>query len=508
MAIEPVTREERFLAAAGGQNVNPPTAITRKEQLLQGIIDAVKSGGGNGSGENVTQKEVITTVTVGSDAVVLDSTAPEQVVNLAWTVENARTVPAFDNYYLSRNDYAMPLAFVTTGYTSLWGSIYGNKDAYVQGHQYFQALKYRMDGDSTATLHSAALYPSSEMRGTGWIYGLATPPGNAGANFSIKNTNTGTGVIDYLYCIDITAMQEAGLVTEGITLAELAELFGGLELLPGQDYPGGTIGNGTATLSIDRGGQISTVDNSSATATVKGGDTLSVEGGSVTFMLKVLKTVTAGDNKEWDGVVVVNCGDSLTDPEINADRKYPDLIAEKQGNTVVNMGKGGTGYWRGHEDGNAFYQRMATIPANADVVTVFGSINDWRIYNEGVEIGTASDTIEAGTLAGYINECVNVIQDKAPYAQIALITAMPYHGIREDIQESLANIIVEVARYRKIKCLDLYHESGFRVDDPTFATVYCTDYSETADTYGHPSNLAHEKIIAPEFMELLRRMIL
>ena len=45
MAIEPVTREERFLAAAGGRSVTPPAPITRKEQLLQGIIDAVKSGG-------------------------------------------------------------------------------------------------------------------------------------------------------------------------------------------------------------------------------------------------------------------------------------------------------------------------------------------------------------------------------------------------------------------------------------------------------------------------------
>ena len=45
MAIEPVTREESFLATAGGRSVTPPTPITRKEQLLQGIIDAVKSGG-------------------------------------------------------------------------------------------------------------------------------------------------------------------------------------------------------------------------------------------------------------------------------------------------------------------------------------------------------------------------------------------------------------------------------------------------------------------------------
>lgn len=45
MAIEPVTREERFLAAAGGRSVTTSEPITRKEQLLQGIIDAVKSGG-------------------------------------------------------------------------------------------------------------------------------------------------------------------------------------------------------------------------------------------------------------------------------------------------------------------------------------------------------------------------------------------------------------------------------------------------------------------------------
>ena len=47
-----------------------------------------------------------------------------------------------------------------------------------------------------------------------------------------------------------------------------------------------------------------------------------------------------------------------------------------------------------------------------------------------------------------------------------------------------------------------------RVRNPIFASVYTTDYSETAESYGHPSNLAHEQLIAPEFMELLKRMLL
>ena len=148
------------------------------------------------------------------------------------------------------------------------------------------------------------------------------------------------------------------------------------------------------------------------------------------------------------------------------------------------------------------------VPADADIITIFGSVNDWRTKNSNVAIGTASDTIEDGTLAGYINECINVAQAKAPYTHIALITPLDYYGIPDDIMKNIANIIVEVAKHRRIKCMDLYHDSGFRVDDPVFAAVYTTDYSETADTFGHPSNLAHEKIIAPAFMELLKRMVL
>ena len=41
--IKPITRQEMFLAKAGGQDVEVPKPITRREKLLQGIID---NGGG------------------------------------------------------------------------------------------------------------------------------------------------------------------------------------------------------------------------------------------------------------------------------------------------------------------------------------------------------------------------------------------------------------------------------------------------------------------------------
>ena len=468
------------------------------------------SGGGN-----TTQKEEITTVSVGSEAVVLDGTAPEQVVNLSWAVDNTRTIPAFTNYYIAKNNISYPRTFNATAYTQTWSSSAGNgnDDAFVSGHQYFQAMYYRMDGDSSAVLLTGGLNGlitptnSATVTGSGWIYLLSTPNSAGAATMGFMNTGAGTGTIDYLYCIDVTALQETGTIT-ATTVNELAELFGGLELIPGRDYEGGSVGDGTATLSINRNGETITVDNTSSTATVKGGDILSVEGGSVTFLLTVLKTVAADEASVWSGKKWVAFGDSLTDESINADKKYYRYIEEKTGITVTVMGKGGTGYYKTYDSGTAYGQRMAQVPADADIITIFGSVNDWHTKSANVEMGNASDTMEAGTLAGYINECIDVAIEKAPYAQIALVTPMDYHGLPDDTLEGIANIIKAVAAYRKIKCLDMYHESGFHVDNPVFAQQFTTDYSETAESYGHPNNLAHERLIAPEFMELLKRMLL
>lgn len=47
VSIKPITREEMFLAKLAGQNVNTPQPITRKEKMMQRIIDNGISGGGD-----------------------------------------------------------------------------------------------------------------------------------------------------------------------------------------------------------------------------------------------------------------------------------------------------------------------------------------------------------------------------------------------------------------------------------------------------------------------------
>lgn len=461
-----------------------------------------------------TEKTVIATATAGTP-LIIDSQAAEQTVNLAWNVPEAKTIPAFANYYVAKNGISYPRAFDTNGYTQTWNAAnyHGNADAFVSGHEYFCAMEYEMDGDSTAQIQSwgNSVTPSGTdvISGSGWVYGVAAPVNVNAANFVLKNTSSGTGTIKHLYCIDVTALLDAGTISS-VAINDLVALFGGLDLVPGQDFAGGTTG-GTATLTIARGDTQQLVDSPASTATIKGSDVLSVSAGTVSFVYVTTEITSSGTaaGKQWADKKWCAFGDSLTDPTINATTKYHAIIADKTGIAVTVLGKGGTGYYKTKDDGTAYYQRMANCPSNADVITIFGSVNDWNaIRNGGLTIGNPSDAMSAGTYSGYVNECIDVAIRKAPYAQIALITPMDYHGLPDETLESIANALLAVAKYRKIKCLDMYHTSGFRVDDATYAQTYTTDYSATAESYGHPSNVAHERLIAPAFLELLKEMVL
>lgn len=50
MALEPITREEKFMAMAAGEAVGKLTPITRQEMFLKQIADSAGGGGGGGTG--------------------------------------------------------------------------------------------------------------------------------------------------------------------------------------------------------------------------------------------------------------------------------------------------------------------------------------------------------------------------------------------------------------------------------------------------------------------------
>lgn len=473
----------------------------------------------NSNTSGVITEEATKTISVGTEEVTLDSSVKEQEVNLIWEVPGAKNIPAFENYYKATST-SYPRKFNANSYVNLWSTNggHGNADKFVSGHKYFHAMHYIMDGDSSAVVMNKGSYitptGSLTVTGSGWVYVLATPSSaTSSTTFGFSNTGTGTGTIDYTYCIDITALQDSGVIT-ATTVNELAEIFAELPLVPGQNYEGNTTSGG-ANLIITRNGEETVIPHTETIANIKGGDVLRTDTGKVTFSAIYIKTITNSgggssvvSSTNWEDKKWVAFGDSLTDETINATKKYHKHIQEKTGINLVVMGKGGTGYYTTHDSGTCFYQRMQNVPADTDVITILGSINDWKYSNLGIEIGTATDTADSGTLCGYMNKCIDVAIEKAPYAQIALISAPYYRGIALDKQEALCTALQGVARHRRVKFLDLYHESGFRIENDVFAQQFTTDFSTTDETFGHPNNAFHEKYLTPDIYQLLKRMLM
>lgn len=492
--VETVAPEEPAAASLSG---------TKEKPVLN--LSIPKGEKGTVEGIEVSTSK---TVTVGKDsAVTLDEAIQSQQVQLQWKIPGVKVVPPFTNYFLEKSSISYPRE-LWGGFNQFWSSsaAHGNADAFVSGHNYFWAFKYEMDGDSTVQVYNSSASNtqtpggSMTLTGTGWVYQLNAYLGH-NSSYCMLNNLSGTGRVIYTYCIDITALQ--GTYSDvPSTLSELAELFGELPLVPGQNFAGATIGGAdNVFLNVTRGEDSFRVSCLEASAVLQGGDVLQTTDGSAVFGV-VLKKVFAQERR-FVGKKWVAFGDSTTDPSINATKKYCDYIVEETGITLVNMGMGGTGYWRTNENGTAFYQRAKQIPADADVITCFGSINDWKYVNSGLEIGAASDTLESGTICGYINEFINVCREVAPYAQIALISMQPNRGILKSTMDNLNNAIKSVAAYRKIKFLDLWNESGLRTDDSVKA-YYFTD--PDSEVMCHPSNEGH-RLIYPDILQLLNRMV-
>lgn len=209
-----------------------------------------------------------------------------------------------------------------------------------------------------------------------------------------------------------------------------------------------------------------------------------------------LNTIWA--NKKW-----VCVGDSLTESNQRTDKHYFDYVADDTGIQVVNMGVSGTGYARGRENNNAFYQRILNAPTDLDVITIFGSGNDG---GAGLQLGSPSDT-GTSTLAGCINTTIDNLYSILPVVELGIVTPTPWQGnmpYNEGFMENYSNLLVAICGRRSIPCLDLFHCSNL---DPNSADVRAAAYSKDDGNGTHPDELGH-KIIAPRFKAFLDSLII
>ena len=201
-------------------------------------------------------------------------------------------------------------------------------------------------------------------------------------------------------------------------------------------------------------------------------------------------------NKKW-----VCIGDSLTVIGTRTSKAYHTYIAEATGINVVNMGASGTGYARGGT--NTFYGRIANVPLDADVVTIFGSGND---LSSGLSLGEITDT-GTDTLCGCINTAIDNLISIMPTVQLGIVTPTPWVGQQPNAgkpMEKYANAIVDICKARSIPCLDLYHCSNLR---PWTEEGRMACYTKDDGNGVHPDETGH-KLIAPRFKAFLESLLM
>ena len=194
-------------------------------------------------------------------------------------------------------------------------------------------------------------------------------------------------------------------------------------------------------------------------------------------------------------------------------KRYFELISEKTGINIDNKAISGTGYVRQTDDvsadergtaANNFYNVANTLETNhkvQNIITIFGSGNDLMHISK---LGNATDK-GTDTICGCINTTIDNIYAKQRLAKICIVTPTPWKGnIPSNTASSMAKYtekLLEICKLRGIKCLDLFHESGLRPEDPNYvAQVYAEAKGVHLNDVGH-------KIIASKFKSALETLI-
>lgn len=206
-------------------------------------------------------------------------------------------------------------------------------------------------------------------------------------------------------------------------------------------------------------------------------------------------------------------GDSLTDSatlasQTTGTKNYVDYVSESLGLKVVNCGVGGTGYMKTE---NRFVNRVSTIPEDTELLTVFGSFNDYEYITKN--LGTLGDT-GMDTIYGAIYNFIHNVYERCPKVIMGIITPTKWGYLSEWKDASAAALcnsyvkaLLETADKYSIPVLDLYHDSGLRPWDSNFAQLYYKDDDENgiANTV-HPLDAAHKRFIAPKVEAFIKRI--
>lgn len=169
-------------------------------------------------------------------------------------------------------------------------------------------------------------------------------------------------------------------------------------------------------------------------------------------------------------------GDSITEKNSHATKHYYEYVKEWLGlGTINNYGSSGSTISSTHLPMSS---RYSTMDATADIITVFGGVND---HGKNSPMGVFSDTTNT-TFYGALHVLCQGLIKKYPSKRIGFIT--PHRTSHWDWTETndigikledYVNAIKEVCAYYSIPVLDMFHEGNMYVVISEQSTLYTTD---------------------------------
>ena len=217
------------------------------------------------------------------------------------------------------------------------------------------------------------------------------------------------------------------------------------------------------------------------------------------------------------GLKWIGIGDSITEANFRATYHYWDYIVAETGLNFVNMGVSGTGYKAEGSGDKAFYKRVPSMATDADIITIFGGVND--IVLSRATIGTETDT-GTETICGCVNETLDAIETLYPaHMPIGIISPLPCACVDTTVNlYPLQNpnddtcrmaLFVEqlalICKHRGIPFLDLFHQSNLRPwHQECNAMYFSCDPAKTGDGL-HPNGHGH-RLIYRQIMDFVQKI--
>lgn len=224
---------------------------------------------------------------------------------------------------------------------------------------------------------------------------------------------------------------------------------------------------------------------------------------SASASVAVLTGYALRTNKRFHGIKWACIGDSLTDPvTTRASVKYYDYIVNGTGIGFTNLGVSGTGWYYDYNGRGNFASRIGSVPADCDVLTIFGGGNDLT----HISVGTASDTT-ADTLMGNVYLTIQDVFTNRPDVMLGVISPTPWIQYPPYTDNNMATFVTELeklCRMYSIPYLDLYHGSNLRPWDADFRAAY---YSKDGGNGVHPDERGNARF-APAVLSFLDYLIM